>query len=141
MMTCSPNLLKNLGIKLSMELTKPKPLSEHRLFQAIIVQALEDALNPSGFKKETYWKEDAHRWFIENSGDFQNVCWSAEMDPEMIRGEYLKLLRSNKIKFTKLQQHWLNYRELYRLYREAGSKEERREIKKRIVEENLKKLG
>jgi hypothetical protein len=26
-------------------------LSEHRLFQAIIVQALEDALNPSGFKK------------------------------------------------------------------------------------------
>jgi hypothetical protein len=52
LMTCSPNLLKNLGIKLSMELTKPKPLSEHRLFQAIIVQALEDALNPSGFKKK-----------------------------------------------------------------------------------------
>jgi hypothetical protein len=71
------------------------------LFQAIIVQALEDALNPSGFKKETYWKEDAHRWFIENSEDFQNVCWSAEMDPEMIRGEYLKLLRSKKIKFTR----------------------------------------
>jgi hypothetical protein len=63
------------------------------------------------------------------------------MDPEMIRGEYLKLVKNKKIIFTKLQQHWLNYRELYRLYREAGSKEERREIKKRIVQENLKRLG
>ena len=130
-----------MGIKLSMELTKPKPVPEHRLFQAILVQALEDALNPSNFKKETYWKDDAHRWFLENSKDFQDVCWSADMDPEMIRGEYLKLVKNKKIIFTKLQRHWLNYRELYRLYREAGSKEERREIKKRIVEENLKKLS
>ena len=130
-----------MGIKLSMELTKPKPVPEHRLFQAILVQALEDALNPSNFKKETYWKDDAHKWFLENSKDFQDVCWSADMDPEMIRGEYLKLVRNKKIIFTKLQRHWLNYRELYRLYREAGSKEERREIKKRIVEENLRKLS
>ena len=130
-----------MGIKLSMELTKPKPVPEHRLFQAILVQALEDALNPSNFKKEAYWKDDAHRWFLENSKDFQDVCWSADMDPEMIRGEYLKLVKNKKIIFTKLQQHWLNYRELYRLYREAGSKEERREIKKRIVQENLKRLG
>jgi len=34
-------LLKNLGIKLAMELIKEKPLSEQRLFQAIIVQALD----------------------------------------------------------------------------------------------------
>jgi hypothetical protein len=71
-MTCSPGLLKNLGIKLAMELTKAKELSEQRLFQAILVQALEDAYEiPSNFKKETYWKEDAHRWFMENSEDFQ----------------------------------------------------------------------
>jgi len=140
-MSFSPGLLKHLGIKLSMELTKPKVISEQRLFLAIIVQALEDALNTSNFKKETYWKEDAHKWFIENSEDFQEVCWSADMDPQMIRGEYIKLIKSDKVKFTKIQQHWLNYRELYRLYREAGSKEERKEIKKRIVEENLKRLA
>jgi len=140
-MSFSPGLLKHLGIKLSMELTKPKVISEQRLFLAIIVQALEDALNTSNFKKETYWKEDAHKWFIENSEDFQEVCWSADMDPQMIRGEYIKLIKSDKVKFTKIQQHWLNYRELYRLYREAASKEERKEIKKRIVEENLKRLA
>ena len=139
-MTCSPSLLKLLGIKLAMELTSHKPQAEQRLFQAIIVQALEDATNPSAFKKETYWKEDAYKWFDNNSKDFQEVCWSADMDPEMVRGEFMKLVKVGKIVFSKIQTHWLNYRELYRLYREAGTKEERREIKKRIVKENLKRL-
>jgi hypothetical protein len=136
---CSPNLLKNLGIKLAMELIKEKPLSEQRLFQAIIVQALEDVMNISSFKKEAYWKEDAYKWFYSNSEDFQDVCWAADMDPELIRGEFFKLIKLKKIKFSKMQTHWLNYRELYRLYREADSKEERREIKKRIDQENLKR--
>ena len=132
-MTCSPNLLKNLGIKLSMELTRPKELAEQRLFQAILVQALEDVLNPSNFKKETYWKEDAYKWFYGNSEDFQDVCWAADMDPELIRGEFIKLINNKKIKFSNKQQRWLNYRELYRLYREASNKEERREIRKKIT--------
>jgi len=122
-----------LGIKLSMELTRPKELAEQRLFQAILVQALEDVLNPSNFKKETYWKEDAYKWFYGNSEDFQDVCWAADMDPELIRGEFIKLIKNKKIKFSNKQQRWLNYRELYRLYREADSKEERREIKKKIT--------
>jgi len=133
-------LLKLLGIKLAMELTGHKVQAEQRLFQAIIVQALEDVTNPSGFKKETYWKEDAYKWFLNNSEDFQDVCWSADMDPEIVRGEFLKLVRNKKIIFSKLQVHWLNYRKLYKLYREAGSKEERRKIKKSIVKENLKRM-
>ena len=140
-MTCSPSLLKLLGIKLAMELTKSKVISEQRLFQAIIVQALEDVMNPSSFKKETYWKEDAYKWFYENSEDFQDVCWGADMDPDMIRDEFKKLVKCKKIYFTKLQNHWLNYRELYKLYREAENKEERRKIKKRIDEENKKRLA
>jgi len=128
-----------LGIKLAMELIKEKPLSEQRLFQAIIVQALEDVMNISSFKKESYWKEDAYKWFYSNSEDFQDVCWAADMDPELIRGEFFKLIKLKKIQFSKMQTHWLNYRELYRLYREADSKEERREIKKRIDQENLKR--
>ena len=122
-----------MGIKLSMELTRPKELAEQRLFQAILVQALEDVLNPSNFKKETYWKEDAYKWFYGNSEDFQDVCWAADIDPELIRGEFIKLIKNKKIKFSTKQQRWLNYRELYRLYREADSKEKRREIRKKIT--------
>jgi len=48
-------------------------------------------LNPSNFKKETYWKEDAYKWFFNNSKDFQDVCWAADLDPELIRGEFYKI--------------------------------------------------
>jgi len=139
-MTCAPALLRFLGIKLSLELIKIKNYSEQRLFQAILVQALEDATNSSGFKKDTYYKQDSHNWFMDNSTSFQDICWGADMDPEFIRGEYLRLIREKKIIFTKLQRSWISYRQLYKRYREANSKEERREIKKLILKENLKRL-
>ena len=140
-MNCAPSLLKFLGIKLSLEITSPRKFAEQRLFQAILVQALEDAVSTSAFKKETYHKHDSHSWFMSNCEDFQEVCWGADMDPDFVRGEYLKLVRIKKIYFTDLQMSWIRYRDLYKRYRNAGSKEERREIKKFIVKENLKRLG
>ncbi len=128
----SPSLLKLLGTKLaSAFITKQRP-PEQKLFQAIILQALEDATNTSGVKKDTYWKEDSHKWFLENSKAFQEVCWFADMDPEVIREKYISLVDNGKVVFNELQKTWINYRECYRLYRAAKTKEERKEIKKRI---------
>ena len=104
------------------------------------MQALEDAINPSGFKKETYFKHDSHKWFVSNSTEFQDICWGADMDPDFVRGEYMKMVDNGKIFFTKLQLSWIKYRELYKKYRECGTKEERRIIKKLILKENLKRL-
>ena len=129
-----------MGIKLSLEITKPKAFAEQRLFQAILVQALEDATNISNFKKETYHKHDSHCWFVDNSNDFQRVCWGAELDPDFVRGEYLKMVDNGKIKFTEMQIGWIRYRSLYKQYREANSKEERRKIRDLIIVENNKKL-
>ena len=140
-MTCAPSLLKYLGTKLSLAITKPKAFAEQRLFQAILVQALEDATNPSNFKRETYHKHDSHCWFVDNSEDFQNVCWGAELDPDFVRGEYLKMVDNGKIVFTKMQVAWIRYRSLYKRYREAKSKDERREIRALILKENHKKLA
>jgi len=138
-MNCAPSLLKSLGIKLSLEIVKPKAYAEQRLFQAILVQALEDAVNPSSFKKETYHKHDSHKWFISNSVDFQDVCWGADMDPDFVRGEYLKMVKEGKVHFTKLQVSWIRYRDLYRKYRSAQTKEDRRYIKNLILKENKKR--
>tara|TARA_R100000353_G_scaffold32708_1_gene26417 strand:- start:1081 stop:1503 length:423 start_codon:yes stop_codon:yes gene_type:complete len=139
-MTCAPSLLKFLGTKLSLAITKPKTFAEQRLFQAILVQALEDATNPSNFKRETYHKHDSHCWFVDNSEDFQQVCWGAELDPDFVRGEYLKMVDNGKIIFTKMQVAWIRYRSLYKRYREAKSKDERRKIRALILKENHKKL-
>ena len=140
-MTCAPSLLKYLGTKLSLAITKPKAFAEQRLFQAILVQALEDATNPSNFKRETYHKHDSHCWFVDNSEDFQQVCWGAELDPDFVRGEYLKMVDNGKIIFTKMQVAWIRYRSLYKRYREAKSKDERREIRALILKENHQNLS
>jgi hypothetical protein len=139
-MTCAPSLLKYLGTKLSLAITKPKAFAEQRLFLAILVQALEDATNPSNFKRETYHKHDSHCWFVDNSQDFQDVCWGAELDPDFVRGEYLKMIDNGKIIFTKMQVAWIRYRSLYKRYREAKNKDERRKIRALILKENHKKL-
>ena len=106
-MSYSPNLLKNLGIKLAMEFAREKRPAEIRLFQAILLQAFEDSLSMSGFKRETYWKEDSHKWFLENSRDFQDICWNADMDPEMVREEYIKLIIMEKLNLLSCKGHGL----------------------------------
>ena len=137
-MSYSPNLLKNLGIKLAMMFTQEKRPAEIRLFQAILLQAFEDSLSMSGFKRETYWKEDSYKWFLEDGKDFQFVCWNADMDPQVVRDEFVKLLRKGKIKFTELQRSWINYREFYKHYRNAKTKEERLEVKKKIYSDKIR---
>ena len=137
-MSYSPNLLKNLGIKLAMEFAREKRPAEIRLFQAILLQAFEDSLSMSGFKRETYWKEDSYKWFLEDGKDFQFVCWNADMDPQVVRDEFLKLMKKGKIKFTELQRSWINYREFYKHYRNAKTKEERQEVKKKIYSDKIR---
>jgi len=137
-MSYSPNLLKNLGIKLAMMFTQQKRPAEIRLFQAILLQAFEDSLSMSGFKRETYWKEDSYKWFLGDSKDFQYVCWNADMDPQVVRDEFVKLMRNGKIKFTELQKSWINYREFYKHYRNAKTKEEREEVKRKIYSDKIR---
>ena len=137
-MSYSPNLLKNLGIKLAMMFTQEKRPAEIRLFQAILLQAFEDSLSMSGFKRETYWKEDSYKWFLEDSKDFQYVCWNADMDPQVVRDEFIKLMKKGKIKFTELQRSWINYREFYKHYRNAKTKEEREEVKRKIYSDKVR---
>ena len=39
-----------------------------------------------------------------NGKDFQYVCWNADMDPQVISDEYIKLIKKGKVKFTELQK-------------------------------------
>ena len=65
----------------------------------------------------------------------------AQIDLYNARNEYIKMIKDRKIIFNKLQQSWINYRELYKLYRKADSKEERKRIRELIMIENNKRLA
>lgn len=139
-MNYSLNLLEILGINISRELTREQRLPEERLFQAIILQAFEDALNTGELKQDAYAKQDSFDWFSTLSDDFDTVCWFGNFDPEIIRNKFNELVRNKTIHYTKKQLKWLRYRFLYKQYREVETKQERRQILKEINQiEGLKK--
>jgi hypothetical protein len=136
----SLNLLEILGTRISRELTREQRLPEERLFQAIILQAFEDALNMGGQKNDAYTKQDSFYWFSTLSDDFDKVCWFANFDPEIIRHKFNELTSKKVIYYTKKQLKWLRYRWLYKEYRRVKNKFEKRKILNEIKSiEGLKK--
>ena len=65
------------------EVVDSKKPAEQRLFQAIVLQAFEDAMTTQGSKQESYLKKDAHDWFIDKNKSFEEVCWFAGFDPDI----------------------------------------------------------
>jgi len=124
----SPSLLKILGTSISYALLDTARPCEQRLFQAIIVQAFEDALNPSPTKTETYYKIDAHNWFTYPDTMFEKICWLAGFDPDIITDRYKRLQDTGQVTFSKTQKTWVQYRKLYKAYRSSDCSDERRSI-------------
>ena len=112
-MSYSPNLLKILGTEIASAVLK-KHSPEQRLFQAIVLQAFEDALTTQGTKEDSYLKKDAHDWFLDRNKTFEYVCWNSGFDPEIIHEKYKRLLKDGKVTFTELQKEWVKYRKLYK---------------------------
>ena len=139
-MNYSLNLLEILGTRISRELTREQRLPEEKLFQAIILQAFEDALNMGEQKNDAYTKQDSFDWFSTVSDDFDKVCWFANFEPEVIRHKFNELTSKKVIHYTKKQLKWLRYRWLYKEYRRVENKFERRKILNEIKSiEGLKK--
>ncbi len=139
-MNYSLNLLKILGINISRELLREQRLPEERLFQAIILQAFEDSLSVGEHKHDAYCKQDSYDWFTNDTKNFNNVCWFANFEPEIIRGKFNELISKKIIRYTKVQLKWLRYRWLYKQYRATIDKDTRRKILKEIKSiEGLKK--
>lgn len=121
-----------MGIRLAAEFVREEIPKEERLWKGVLVTALEDCLNNSDNKTESYRKQEAHQWFIQGGKDFKNVCHMAGIEPELVRNRYLELYKKEKIKFTKTQDLWIQYRENYKIYRATKIKEQRDLIRKNI---------
>lgn len=129
-----------MGINISRELLREQRLPEERLFQAIILQAFEDSLSVGEHKHDAYCKQDSYDWFTNDTKNFNNVCWFANFEPEIIRGKFNELISKKIIRYTKVQLKWLRYRWLYKQYRATIDKDTRRKILKEIKSiEGLKK--
>ncbi len=131
-MICSPHLLKIMGTNLATEFVREPKIPDQRLYQAVIIQAFEDCLYTLGGKQEAYYKKDAHEWFLNKSSDFEEICYMAGLEPDMVHRRYKRCLEEKIIVFTEVQRYWIEYKNEYANYRACDSKEERRSVKKRI---------
>ena len=121
-----------MGTNLATEIIREPKIADQRLFQAIIIQAFEDCLYTLGGKNEAYHKKDAHEWFINRNKDFEEICYMAGLEPDMVQTRYKWCLKEKIIVFTEVQRYWIEYKNEYANYRACDSKEERRSVKKRI---------
>lgn len=113
---------------------------DQRLFQAIIMQAFEDCSTSTMSKVDAYNKEDSYRWFVKADENYCKICWYADLDPAFVTQNFLRLRKEGSIKFNKTELMWMDYRERYRQYRAATTKEQRRAIKKGIDKINFSSL-
>jgi hypothetical protein len=58
---------------------------EMALWSAVIMQAMQDALNRTRNAEAIYHKNEAIHWLTSNSKDFHMVCLCAGFDPDYIR--------------------------------------------------------
>ena len=121
-----------MGTDIATEIVKTPAQSEHRLYQAVVIQAFEDCLYTLGGKNEAYNKKEAHEWFLGNGHGFRQICDLANLDPDHVHERYKKLLDKKIVVFTEIQCYWIEYKNEYKLYRCVDTKEERRTIKDRI---------
>jgi hypothetical protein len=94
-----------MGTNIATEILKTPATSEHRLYQAVVVQAFEDCLYTLG---------------------------GANLDPSHVHSRYKWCLENKVIVFTEVQCYWIEYKNEYQKYRGVDTKEERRSIKNRI---------
>ena len=127
------DLLKLMGISFATEMVQQNKPSEVKLWRAVINNALGDISNNLSDRKSSIQKLNAHFWIVNNTEDFKNVCYYADLDPDNVRLQYIRAVKNKKIIFTDKQYKWKKYNDNYQLLKEEKDKEERRKIRK-IVE-------
>jgi len=132
------DLLNVMGINFATEMVKQDLPNETKMWRAVINNAIGDvALNLSD-RKSSLLKMEAHYWIMDNTEDFQQVCYLAELEPDDVRRQYIRALEQNKIVFTDRQVKWKKYNDNYQKLKTIPTKEGRRELRK--IVEYLRKL-
>ena len=87
--------------------------AEQRLWRHVLVNAFSESKIPTSDRKSSIYKMEAHEWIIKDNKDFSTICWWSGWDPEDVRRQYLKALRSGDVTFNRRQVMWADYYKKY----------------------------
>ena len=107
-------------------------LPEERLWRSVICNALDDTHINYSDRKSSIAKLKAHNWIISNCQDFQNVCYWAELDPEVVLSHYKNLVKRRVIKFYDKQILWYQYDLFYKTLEKTKDEQEKKELRRKV---------
>ena len=132
-MKASTDLLRAIGINLARNIVEQDDLKpEAKLWRCVILNAFEDAFVTHSDRKNSLKKLAAHNWIISMCDDFTNVCFCAELEPEIVKEAYVKALKDKNVRFTKRQLMWLKYNKLYNRMKDLPDKQKQKMTRKRV---------
>ena len=80
-----------MGIDIATDLARQNHQNaEQRLWRHVLIHAFEEAKLPTSDRKSSIYKMEATDWIIQDSKDFQTICWWSGWDPEDVRAQYFK---------------------------------------------------
>jgi len=78
---------------------------EHKLFRAIITQAISDAMYDGLYKYKIIDKREAIAWLTGNSNDFQMICNFADINHEYASMKFAKAMKLDIYTLTDIQNN------------------------------------
>jgi hypothetical protein len=119
-----------MGINFATEMVKQNKSNEVRMWRAVINNAIGDVTADLSDRKSSLLKMEVHSWIMDNTKDFQLVCYYAELEPDDVRRQYIRAVQDKKIIFTDRQLKWKKYNDNYQKLKDIPNKEDRRELRK-----------
>ena len=78
---------------------------ELKLFRAVIVRAIEDAMYNGLWKYKIIDKREAISWLTSNSNDFKSICSYADIDSEYALTKFAKAMKLDIYNLSDIQSN------------------------------------
>ena len=83
---------------------------ELKLFRAVIVRAIEDAMYNGLWKYKIIDKREAISWLTSNSNDFKRICHYADIDSEYALTKFTQAMKLDTYILTDMQNRVIQNR-------------------------------
>ena len=92
---------------------------ELKLFRAVIVRAIEDAMYNGLWKYKIIDKREAISWLTSNSNDFKRICHHADIDSKYALTKFTQAMKLDMYILTDMQNRVIQNRP-QKLYESTG---------------------
>tara|TARA_E500000318_G_scaffold43010_1_gene40997 strand:+ start:2809 stop:3252 length:444 start_codon:yes stop_codon:yes gene_type:complete len=105
---------------------------EKKLWQGVLVNAIDDCCQMSQDRKTSIYKAEAYSWILDYSKDFKIVCYFGGFDPLSVKADFERAVKRGDVLFSEKQIAWSKYYRQFLIYKRNTHHESRPYHRKRM---------